>query len=67
MKKVTLKWKTIFPIQKYEIKYLMTDKMLGNMIINYSHNIKNLTIDDDSLLTIDGYHHVALREDPLNR
>jgi hypothetical protein len=58
-----LKWKTIFPIQEYQIKHSMTDQMLGNMIIHYSSNIIKLTIRYDyqpSLLTIDGYHHVAL-------
>jgi hypothetical protein len=62
MKEMILKWKTIFPIQKYKIKQSMTDKMLGNMIMNYSHNIKNLTIPfiNLPLLTIDGYHHMAL-------
>jgi hypothetical protein len=38
----------------------MTDKMLVNMILYYSNNIKNLTIPYNSLLTMDGYHHVAL-------
>jgi hypothetical protein len=44
MKKMILKWKTILPIQEYEMKNSMTDKMLGKMIISYSSNIKNLTI-----------------------
>jgi hypothetical protein len=35
MKEIILKWKTIFPIQKYEIKETMTNEMLGNMIIHY--------------------------------
>jgi hypothetical protein len=62
MKKMILKWKTIFPIQEYEINDSMTDKMLGNMIMHYSHNIKKLTITHyyRSLLTINGYHYVAL-------
>jgi hypothetical protein len=61
MKKMILKWKTIFPIQEYKIKHSMTDKMLGNMIMHYSHNILKLTIpQSSSLLTIGGYHHVAL-------
>jgi hypothetical protein len=42
----------------------MTDKMLGNMIMHYSSNIIKLSIpynySQPSLLTIDGYHHVAL-------
>jgi Leucine-rich repeat (LRR) protein len=61
MKEMILKWKTIFPIQEYEIKHSMTDKMLGNMIINYSHNITKLAIPyNRPLLTMDGYNHVAL-------
>jgi hypothetical protein len=62
IKKMILKWKTIFPIQKYEIKYSMTDKKLGNMIIHYSSNIIKLTIpyNFQPSLTIVGYHHVAL-------
>jgi hypothetical protein len=62
MKKMILKWKTIFPIQEYEIKQSMTDKMLGIMIMHYSSNITKLTIPYyyPSLLTMDGYHHMAL-------
>jgi hypothetical protein len=36
----------------------MTDKMLGNMIIHYSQNIENFKIRP--ILTMDGYHHMAL-------
>jgi hypothetical protein len=60
MKEMILKWKTIFPIQEYEIKEKMTDKMLGNMIMNYSRNIKKLTVNYNQSLTMDGYFHLAL-------
>jgi hypothetical protein len=61
MKKMILKWKTIFPIQEYEIKHSMTDKMLGNMIMHYSNNINKLTIAIKyPSLTMVGYHHMAL-------
>jgi hypothetical protein len=64
MKEMILKWKTIFPIQEYEINRSMTDKMIGNMVKHYSNNINKLSIPynyfEPSLLTIDGYHFVAL-------
>jgi hypothetical protein len=63
MKKMILKWKTIFPIQEYKIKHSMTNKMLGNMIMYYSRNINKLVIPSKyqpSLLTIVGYCHMAL-------
>jgi hypothetical protein len=64
MKEMILKCKTIFPIQEYEIKHSITDKMLGNMIMHYSSNIIKLTIPCNfpynPLLTMDGYHHMAL-------
>jgi hypothetical protein len=63
MKEMILKWKTVFPIQEFEIKSTMTDKMLENMIIQYSHSINKLRIDNNfcnSSLTIDGYHHLSL-------
>jgi hypothetical protein len=59
MKEIILKWKTIFPIQEFEIKKKMDDKMFENMIIYYSCNIKKLTIIT-STFTMDGYHHLAL-------
>jgi hypothetical protein len=43
MKKMILKWKAIFPIEKFIIKDSMTDKMLGNLTNHYSCNIKKLT------------------------
>jgi hypothetical protein len=57
MKEMILKWKTIF-----DTKYLKNDKMLGNLIKHYSHNIKKITFHykRKSLTTIDEYRHLAL-------
>jgi hypothetical protein len=63
MKKMILKWKNILPIKEVVIKNSMTDKMVGNMIMHYSSNIEELVIPHYKiplLLTIDGYHHLAL-------
>jgi hypothetical protein len=69
MKEMILKWKTIFPIQKFNIKRSMTDEMLGNFLMNYSHNIKKLNFlffyGKEFSVTIDGLQHLALLHSSL--
>jgi Leucine-rich repeat (LRR) protein len=60
MKLEVIQAKRVFPIQEFEPKRQMTDKMLGNMIMYYSCNIKKLTISFYSIFTIDAYHFIAI-------
>jgi hypothetical protein len=59
MKKMILKWRNVLPAQEIQIKKELTDKMLKNMIKHYSYKISKLKITI-SLLTMDGFHYVAL-------
>jgi hypothetical protein len=61
MKKNNSEMENHFPHPRIQNKHSMTDKMLGNMIMHYSSNIKNLIIYSyDSLLKMVGYHLMAL-------
>jgi hypothetical protein len=61
MKCMILEWKNIFPIEQFNIKISMTDKMMGNLIQHYSHNIKKLSFPygRTSLSTLKGYLHLS--------
>jgi hypothetical protein len=67
IKVIIMQWKNIFPIKEFRVKRSMTDKIQGNIIIHYSHNIEKLTFPygRNSLLTIDGYHHLTLLRSSL--
>jgi hypothetical protein len=53
MKEQLLKWKSIFIIEEFKINEAnMTDQMLDNMIMHYSHNIESLTFSSNSTLTL---------------